>query len=173
MDNITILNPRNIYTHLILSSAVQAPNSPSPFPINVCLLSLSLFSLLNLHLHCLLLATTVLCPLISQIFECHSFICRFCYSQEVYRRFRILMLLLTMLSLRFVYVFYFQWFWMIFNGFSLFIFIFFKMGFLWFEIRYFWENDCEFVCVCVFSFVSFFFLWYIWLFEWLWWGLNC
>ena len=44
------------------------------------------FSLFCLHLHCLLLATTVFCPLISQILECHSFLCRFRYSEEVLQK---------------------------------------------------------------------------------------
>ena len=33
-----------------------------------------------------LLATTVFCPLISQILECHSFLCHFRYSQEVLQK---------------------------------------------------------------------------------------
>ena len=72
-------------THLLtLSVAAQAPNSPSP--INVYLLSLSLSSLLCLRLHCLLLATTISSPLISQFLECHSFLSLFRYSQEVLQK---------------------------------------------------------------------------------------
>ena len=49
----------------------------------------------------------------------------------------------------------------IFNGFvlsfmdSISFFFFFWFCFLWFEMGYFWDKDCEFVCIYVFSFVSF------------------